>query len=452
VDARHAARLRTGLHDGAVRAACDPAVLDRLAGALATGQADACVQVAPHGTTAGFAPAPGPRRRIVELDRHGAPLAALRWTDAGALAHAWVRLSEGGWLAIEPGGSTDAPWGLSDRVWHAPHPGPLPGAGHPLTLFAALDYAVVDRIPTLADPARLPRGGGGAILNLLAALAADQQRTTLAYAGPYPTEQLFLALLESFRYVGAPPDPLAAFMAGDLAWRPAPHERTAAVGGLACQLRQRLEKVVWRGRTYVRPDWQGVRRHEARRLVDRGVTVVAGLWALGAALEEHLLLASDGTLDRVLAPPPPPAAGPPLPPDVAAGVVALVVAGSTPALGPFIRATAGGLALVPAPLTGALATVGAGEIRVSSRLLARLAERLRAAPDRTARAGVTLLALREAAAAVGDGLRAAAQARLAALPPAEQEAALATPPAPGAREAREIADAVARLLATMGAG
>ncbi len=55
----------------------------------------------------------------------------------------------------------------------------------------------------------MPPGGGTAVLNLLAGLAADQGGGPVAYHGPYPSEQLFLALLESFRYEGGGSDPLA---------------------------------------------------------------------------------------------------------------------------------------------------------------------------------------------------------------------------------------------------
>src|SRR5207249_485252 len=75
--------------------------------------------------------------------------------------------------------------------------------GRPLTRLAAVDWTRVDRIPPLAEPARLPAGAGTALFNLLARLAVEQGVSVLRYDAPYPTEALFLALLESFRYVPA---------------------------------------------------------------------------------------------------------------------------------------------------------------------------------------------------------------------------------------------------------
>src|SRR5207247_1737433 len=85
-----------------------------------------------------------------------------------------------------------------------------------------------------------PRSGATA-LNVIAALAGDQGRSVLRYSGPYPTEQLFITLLESFRYDPTTADPLAAFERGELDWHPAPHERVFTRG--ACvHLRERVEK------------------------------------------------------------------------------------------------------------------------------------------------------------------------------------------------------------------
>ena len=89
-------------------------------------------------------------------------------------------------------------------------------------------YALI-RMPS---PAASSDGAvaGAAVLNLLATLAVDTGRARLAYRGPYPGEQLFRTLLESFRYEDGGADPLAAFRRGDLAWIPAPHERLVGPG------------------------------------------------------------------------------------------------------------------------------------------------------------------------------------------------------------------------------
>lgn len=196
-----------------------------------------------RGTLVVYAIVGGARRRVLELDRHGSPLAVLRWS-AAALEAAWLKIPDGRWLAIEPRAS-HAAWGLADNLRVSGEPGT---SGTPVTTYEALDYTGVDRVPTLAEPARVPASGGVVVLNLLAALALDQGRERLAYRGPYPGEQLFLALLESFRHQPATADPLAAFVAGASTWRPDPHERAFESHGVYVQLRDRVEKVVWRGR------------------------------------------------------------------------------------------------------------------------------------------------------------------------------------------------------------
>src|SRR5437660_1628370 len=164
-----------------------------------------------------------------EQDRHGAPLSALEWSPDGRLGRAAVRLPDGTWVTIEPGAGAPGPWGASDR---------LTLDGRPLTRLAAVDWTRVDRIPPLAEPARLPAGAGTALFNLLARLAVEQGVSVLRYDAPYPTEALFLALLESFRYVPADAgDPIAAFGRGELAWTPAPHDVAIERGGVRVQRR-----------------------------------------------------------------------------------------------------------------------------------------------------------------------------------------------------------------------
>ena len=61
-------------------------------------------------------------------------------------------------------------------------------------------------------------------------LASKQGVARVRYRGPYPTEQLFTALLECFRYDGADDDPVGRFMdGGDLDWVPAPHESQSLI-------------------------------------------------------------------------------------------------------------------------------------------------------------------------------------------------------------------------------
>jgi hypothetical protein len=381
-------------------------------------------------------------RRVGERDRYGAEVAALTWTADGHLAAARVRLPDGTWIAVEPRAAHDPRWGASDLLRHG---------GTVLTHCAAVEWARVDAIPALAEPARLPPGAGTAVLNLLASLAADQERGPLTYRGPYPTEQLFLALLECFRWERAEravEDPLAEFMAGALRWRPAPHARALAPGGICVQSRERVEKVVWRGRAYYRPDWQGVERHAPHRLHEDGGRVLGSLWALGTPIEEHLALTPDGTVLAAELPPPDDEPGRALPSEVATGLMAIVVAGSAPPLAESLRAVGAGLAPAWRPLAGDLGVLDGDRAWLSLRVRRALAERVTAAASRAEQVRLGFAALAELAQALGDGLRARAQAHLAAATPAAQAAALAAgrTPAQAAAAAREFGIAVEALL------
>lgn len=400
---------------------------------------------AAHGTRLGYALGPdGVKRRIHEIDRRGTSLAVLRW-GPGALRAAWVRIPDGRWLALQPRAAEQPPWGLVDRIALATGVG---DDGTPLTVFEGLDWARVDRIPTLAEPARLPPGGGIAVLNLIAALAVDQRSPPLRYRGPYPTEQLFLALLESFRYDAADGDPLAAFMAGRLTWHPAPHERVFEPDGAYVQLRGRIEKVLWSGRTYHRPDWQGVVRHAPRRLWEAEDGLHCSLWALGDVLEDHLRLTPTGEVAAVVNRTSAPTDVRPLSAVVAVGIGAIVAVQSAPPLAALVRERARALDVEWGQVEGDLLDLGPTRVRVSVLLRNRLAAALQTAETPVARAALALAALAEIALTIGDALRADAQQRLAGLSEEEQRARLTTPSAVGDEgDARVITDAAAALLA-----
>ena len=386
------------------------------------------------------------------VDRRGTLVTVLRPTAAGSLESAWVRIADGSWLGIEPRATRDAPWGWSDRLWHAAEPPANGWHGARLTLFESVDWARIDRIPVLGEPARLPPGGGSAVLNLIAARAAEQGAGPLAYRGPYPTEQLFLALLESFRYEPDVADPLAAFMAGGLAWRPAPSERLFVGDDLYVQLRGRIEKVVWRGIAYYRPEWQQVVRHAPRRIADEPGGVRCGLWALGRKLEDSLRLRADGDLDTILAAEPAPSASRPLPDLVWVGVAAVVAARSAEPLAPFVESVARTYSLEWGAVARDLVQIGRGRVRLSERLRAALAAGLGSASTAADRAALGLAAIAEMAALVGDALRARAQAEIVRLGAVEAVGSPG-PPAPadrgGAERARDITAAVEALLADL---
>lgn len=374
-----------------------------------------------------------------EHDRHGAALSALEWSADGRLRHAFVRLPDGAWLAIAPGAGAPGPWGASDLVTRD---------GLPLTRLAALDWTRVDRIPPLAEPARLPAGAAAAIFNLLARLAAEQGVPLLRYDAPYPTESLFLALLESFRYVPDDArDPAAAFARGELAWRPAPHEAALEAGGVWVQRRGRVEKVVAGGRAYHRPDWQGVRRVAPRAVRDEGDTVRASLTALGGVLEDHLVLAADGTVLDVPAVPDDPPEVAPLAPEVVAGLVAVIVAHSAPVLASWLRAAARVSVLEWGPVDRDLIAVRGDRVRLSHRLPRALAAAVRGVDSRAETLLAALTVLREAGDLVGDVLRGRAQAALAEAPGAVQASAFEAPAPVGEEDARAIAAATRALAA-----
>lgn len=392
---------------------------------------------APHGTVGGFRHVAGRLCRVVEFDPHGTLLTLLAWHPDGRLASARVRVPDGSWLIIEPRAVTDPRWGASDR---------LSSAAGALTHFEATAWEAVDRIPVLAEPARVPPGGGTSVLNLIATLAADQGRTALVYHGPYPTEALFLSLLESFRPQAPAADALAGFARGALTWRPQPHERVFDPAPAVVQLRGRVEKVTAGGRVYYRPDWHGIPRHAPRRVRDVDGGVACSLWALGAPLEDHLLLASSGEVVERRDPAPATGDARPFPSALVTGVVAAVVASSAPPLAEALADVAAGVRLEWGPVPGDLVRATGDGLRVSERLWA--AARVRAAgADRRVQIAVATATLVEVAQLVADDLRGRAQARLAGAPAAVQAAALARTSLPD--EAAEIAAAVDALAAQL---
>lgn len=445
-----AARARAALGDPRLRA-WDPAGADRLAALLAGPEGGGLAVATRHGGIACFLPSPaGPPRRGLELDRDGALVGALRWDWRPALVAAVVRTAGGDWIEVEPRGAAHPGWGISDRLWRlADGPGGL--SRSPLTVFEAVDWASIDRIPPLAEPARLPPGAGTAVLNLLACLAADQGVERLAYRGPYPTEALFAALLESFRFLGDDPDPLRRFLEGGLEWTPAPHERRFPRPDLCLQLRDGVEKVVLRGRAYYRARWQTVTRPAPRRVRDTEEDVRCSLWALGAAIEDHVVLDRAGELLAVtppaLDPRPPASLGAP----VAAGLAALLRAQSAPALGPAIAAEMRTLALEWGGVPGDLVEIPGPRARFSWRLADAGAARVRAAREPEERLARALELLAEMAHLLGDAIRERAQSALAACPIEARRAALESRPA-GAGAAGAIAGACVALVEQLAGG
>lgn len=76
-----------------------------------------------------------------QRDRRGTLVAAADFGPDSALSRAWVRIPDGSWVGIEPRATCDAPWGLSDRAWHAPRgPGRRP-ARPPVDFVGCVPYA-----------------------------------------------------------------------------------------------------------------------------------------------------------------------------------------------------------------------------------------------------------------------------------------------------------------------
>lgn len=399
-------------------------------------------------------------RRCLDLDPGGRVTAALRWEATGTLQEAWVWLPDGTALVVARGDDRHPLWGPSDRLLRVKRP----AAPVSLTLIGRVDWARPGAIPPLAEPARLPAGGGAAVLNLLAGLAADAGVGHLRYRGPYPTEQLFWTLLESFRFAPGTAGPLVTFTADaercfatgvsvepPVDWIPTPHEQVTA-GDVVVQLRDGVEKVVWEGRTYYRDEWQGLRRREHRVVRPVGGPggarrFLVGLAALGEVVEVHLALADDGRvqgraedLGRGLrepgGTPDSPAARAATPgttPEVAAPVPLapiwrdalgwLLLLEATPWLAPAIRAVWPALDVRWGPVWRDLVAVDGETIRLSGALAARYRSRLAG----TAAAGRRELAralVRDVLGLLGPPVRAHAGVWLESLPAPGRDALL----------------------------
>ena len=419
----------------------DPDAIGRLRAAL--DGADPPIAVGRGGTLIAYAPGPA-RRRLVQFDRRGHLVAACRWRPGGALAWAKCLLPDGRWLGIEPGADSHPAWGRSDRVWAVEPDAPWQPR-EAVTLFQALDYARPDFIPPLSEPRRLPAGGGTALLNLIAGLMKDHGVATVRYRGPYPTEQLFTALLECFRYDARETLPLERFLAdAGLDWHPAPFETHHVSPGVVVQLRHEIEKVTVDGAAFYRAQWQEIRRREPRVVRADGDRLVCSLWALGGPLEDRLVLDHRGEVLDAPAPPADPAPPSPLPPVWGGALGELIARESAPALASAIADVTAGLALEWGPVPGDLLRRHGQRIRLSRRLRAAGTAALAGAASAQERAEQALRFVLEIARLLGPEVRTRAQARLESLGEEEQRRILEEAPA---ELPEALGESVGRLVA-----
>jgi hypothetical protein len=425
--------------------AVDPERISALARAL--DGADPPVTAGRWGALIGYEPG-ARRRRLVQFDRHGNLIAALRWAPDGSLAWAKCLTANARWMGVEPGAATHPAWGASDRVWRL-DASSVWTPREVATVFQSLDYERLDFIPPLAEPHRLPPGAGTAILDLLAGLMKDQGVTRVRYRGPYPTEQLFTALLESFRYDPDASDPLARFMEGGLDWIPAPHERHHVAPDVTVQLRHEIDKVVLANAVFYRVDWQGVIRREPRVVRREGNRYVCSLWALGRSLEDRLVLDVSGeVLDApaAIADRAPPA---PLPPVWNPALADLITRESAPALAASIGRVMDHVVLEWGAPPGDLVSVDGPTIRVSRRLRDAAMSGLREAAPGAARAERAIGFALEVARLLAPEVRVRAQIELEAQSAEDQQRALVpdgeTPP-------RALSESVGRLLTLLASG
>lgn len=387
-------------------------------------------------------------RRLASFDRRGRLLSLFSYIRNGRLQAFKARLPDGRFLGVVRGAASHLGWGASDVI------GLLAGEGgfdldRTLSLCRAVRYEDVDSLPPLDTPARLPPGGGTTLLNVLAGLAQDQVKPALRYCGPYPSDQLFFTLRESFRCAGEVGVNRERFTRGaeDAAlsmtmreaavdWRPAPHERFYPAAHTCVQLRDGVEKVYDHGHTYYRADLIA-EAHRLRALrTEAGRTrYVASLTILGHALEDHLVLDEEGEiLERPPVPLPSVLRGDlGLSVDWKAALMRLIAADGTALLHTALWPALDELALCWGPVDKELWALDGNTLI----LHAGMVTVYRAALEQADSAGERLLLasrfLSELARLVGPLVRTRAQTRLAGLSPVDQNVALlfAAPETPG---------------------
>jgi hypothetical protein len=201
-------------------------------------------------------------------------------------------------------------------------------AGRAITAMSAIDWLRPTRIPTVAEPARLPPGTGGALVNAIATLAERAGVRALRYAGPYPTPALYRTLLRSFR-ASADEATFTADVLGRAArlasdelpvdFAPAPHRRVEIARGHV-ELRDHVERVVIDGASYERDG-------SPTRLARTTTGVAAEVWFGDAPWARIAALDASGALIAGPHAPPPcasPVVGAAFPPALRAALAELI--------------------------------------------------------------------------------------------------------------------------------
>ncbi len=395
-----------------------------------------------HGGLTFFLPptlAPERRQRLASFDRRGRLLLLLHWTSEGKLTHFKVRGLDGRFLGVVRGAATHLGWGESDCVWLLDGEDGF-SLDRSLTLFRSVSYEAIDFLPPLDNPTALPAGGGSTILNVVALLAQDQEKSVLRYRGPYPSERLFSTLRESFRYSGEPGALRERFTEGvetaavqlemkeaDVDWAPHPYERFFSAAHTCVQLRDGIEKVYDRGTIYYRPDLTTEAYAVWLRQRENGPPqYVTGLMILGQALESHVVFDENGVIVERL-----PVkrdwdvrGGVQLSEEWKATLVRLIAAESSSLLRTALWPEMEQLSFFWTPLRGKLWTVEGNEVFLHAGIAAVYREAL----SRTKSAGERLLlAARftsELARLIGPLVRARAQEKLSGLSAQDQQVAL----------------------------
>jgi hypothetical protein len=397
-----------------------------------------------------FGPGHDAPSRWAEWDRYGtvhaiAVHSVAVWRPFAAPAEldwAAVRLPPGGWALWEPGTARHPVWGRCDRVG-------LPGQPASLTRFAAQPCGQLHHIPALERPAALPPGAGEALLNLLAAFMADQQRERVHYRGPYPTAHLFDVLCRSFTPLEFGPGVPEGIVREDIArerfarnawdlalaggsaenpvaWKPAPWRGLSPAPGLLLRVRE-LPESLWIGEVPFRaaapgsPRVPGAPLAAGERLWRRDQPgepeYSAGLALLGDVYREYVRLDAQGSL---LFDGRPNEAAEPLGPLSApwhAPLFAWATLQAAPALAPGVLALGAGISLRWARLPLTLIHPAGGELWLHAGLAEQFA-RLRPTRDP---GQLALMAFSDVASAAAPHLHRRAQALLEAQAPADME-------------------------------